>query len=103
MIRLTKSGAGSLQRFLLGFLFLAPLMALAAPGDFTDRIIVKYRSTPASSLAQADQIHGTDVSAARFGVTLDHIRTTALGSHVLKLDRRVSIGDATRLAPDIAA
>ena len=102
MIRQKKSGAGSLRGFLAGLLLLAPLAAMAA-GDFTDRIIVKYRSTPASSLAQASQLHGTALSAARFGVTLNRVRTTALGSHVLKLDRRMTVDEATRLANDIAA
>ncbi|HET7811196.1 MAG TPA: S8 family peptidase [Steroidobacteraceae bacterium] len=92
-----------------GLVLLAPLAAAAADGGFTDRIIVKYRSTPAAATASAKaaavdaQVRGTDMPAARFGVTMKRLHATALGSQVLKVDRRMSLAEATRLAADIAA
>jgi len=87
----------------IGLLMFAPLAAMAAGSGFTDRIIVKYRTTPDTATAAATQMRGTDLPAARFGVAMSRVRTTALGSQVLKLDRRISQEEATRLAADIAA
>ena len=92
-----------------GLVLLAPLAAAAADGGFTDRIIVKYRSSPAAATAAASaaaadaQVRGTDLPAARFGVTMNRLRTTGLGSQVLKVDRRMTLAEASRLAADIAA
>jgi serine protease len=82
---------------------LSPLAAHAADATYTDRIIVKYRTTPANSLAQANRVRGADLSAQRFGVAVSRVRTTALGSEVLKVDRRLSLAEADALARDIAA
>jgi serine protease len=108
MNRLTiKSGGGIravVHSVALGLILLAPLAATAAgPGGFTDRIIVKYRAAGAGAQTAATQMRGTELPAARFGVTLNHLRTTALGSQVIKIDRRMSIEEATQLARDIAA
>ena len=81
----------------------APLAATAADAGFTDRIIVKYRSAPTSLASVATQMRGTDLPAARLGVAMSHVRTTALGSQVLKVDRRLSLGEAEKLARDIVA
>jgi serine protease len=83
----------------------APLAAMAADAGFTDRIIVKYRNTSAVTAAagQAAQLRGTELPAARLGVTMSRVRSTALGSQVLRLDRRLSLADAEQLARDIAA
>jgi serine protease len=89
--------------FALGMILIAPIAAHAADATYTDRIIVKYRTTAASSLAEANQVRGTDVSAQRFGVAMSRVRTTALGSQVLKVDRRLSLAEAEALARDIAA
>ena len=82
---------------------LAPLAAHAADAGYTDRIIVKYRSAPASSVAQAAQMRGTELPAARMGLAMRSLRVTALGSHVLKADRKLSLDEAERLAADIEA
>ena len=82
---------------------LAPLAANAADASYTDRIIVKYRTTPASSVAQAAQMRGTELPAARMGLAMRSLRITALGSHVLKADRKLSLAEAERLADDIMA
>jgi serine protease len=83
----------------------APVAAMAADAGFTDRIIVKYRNTSAVAAAagQASQLRGTDLPAARLGITMSRVRATALGAQVLKVDRRLSISEAEQLARDIAA
>jgi serine protease len=82
----------------------APVLASAADAKFTDRIIVKYRDgVVVSALAKGQQLRGTDVAAARSGVALNHVRTTALGSEVLRVDRKLSLPEAARLAADIVA
>jgi serine protease len=116
MIRLSTKGGVRLRAFVgslaFGLVMLAPLAASAVePGGFTDRIIVKYRgsgavgaTTASAAAAAADaQLRGTDVAAARLGVQLSRLHATALGSQVLKVDRRLSIAEATQLAHDIAA
>jgi serine protease len=103
MIRLTNKGGVSLRSFVLGLVMLAPLAASAADANFTDRIIVKYRTTAATTAAAATQARGAELSAQRFGVAMNHLRTTALGSQVLKVDRRLSLAEAEQLAADIKA
>jgi serine protease len=89
----------------IGLMLCAPVAAMAADAGFTDRIIVKYRNTSAVAAAagQATQLRGTDLPAARLGVTIDRVRATALGAQVLKVDRRLSLAEAEQLARDIAA
>ena len=107
MNRLSTKGGVSLRSIALVLVLCVPAclpgIASAADATYTDRIIVKYRTAPAGAVTQASQLRGTDLSAAKFGVTLDHLRTTALGSQVLKLDRRVPLVQAEQLARDIAA
>jgi serine protease len=100
-----RAGLPGLRRFALAaaLLMLAPLAASAADAGYTDRIIVKYRTAPASSVAQAAQTRGTDLPAARMGLAMRSLRTTALGSKVLKADRKLSKDEARQLAADIEA
>lgn len=106
MIRLSRGGV-RLRSFVrsvsVGIVLCAPLAALAAGSNYTDRIIVKYRTAPATAAAQASQLRGTDMPAARLGVAMSRVRTTALGSQVLKVDRRLTLAEAAQLAADIAA
>jgi serine protease len=87
----------------VGLALLAPLAAVAADAGYTDRIIVKYRAAGVSAAADAARTGGAEVSAQRFGLSLNRVRTTALGSQVLKVDRRLTLAEAERLAADIAA
>jgi len=93
------------SRIVIGLMLCAPVAAMAADAGFTDRIIVKYRNAPAAATAAAQdsQLRGTEMSAARFGVAMSRVRTTALGSQVLKADRRLSLKEAEQLARDIVA
>ncbi|HYJ40337.1 MAG TPA: S8 family peptidase [Steroidobacteraceae bacterium] len=92
-------------RIVIGLMLCAPVAAMAADAGFTDRIIVKYRNTSAVTAAagQATQLRGTELPAARLGVTMSRVRSTALGSQVLRLDRRLSLVEAEQLARDIVA
>jgi serine protease len=93
------------SRIVIGLLMCAPVAAMAADAGFTDRIIVKYRNTSALAAAagQASQLRGTDLPAARLGVTMSRLRATALGAQVLRADRRLSLAEAAQLARDIVA
>jgi serine protease len=93
------------SRIVIGLLMCAPVAAMAADAGFTDRIIVKYRNTSALAAAagQASQLRGTDLPAARLGVTMNRLRATALGAQVLRADRRLSLAEAAQLARDIVA
>jgi serine protease len=102
MNRITFKKATGLS-LLIGVALFAPVAVSAAEATFTDRIIVKYRTAPATGAAQTSQLRGAEQSAARLGVTMSRVRTTALGSHVLKANRRLSIREAEQLARDIAA
>src|ERR1043165_7712436 len=101
MTRLSTLGGWCLRA--LALIILSPLAAHAADATYTDRIIVKYRTAPAGSLAQASQLRGTDLPAQRLGVSMARLRVTGLGSQVLKVDRRLSLAEADALARDIAA
>jgi len=81
----------------------APLAAHAADAGYTDRIIVKYRNAPATEAAGAAQLRGMELPAAHMGLAMRRVRTTALGSHVFKADRKLTLAEAQRLADDIAA
>jgi serine protease len=84
-------------------MMLAPLAADAADAGYTDRIIVKYRTAPANARAETAQLRGTELPAARMGLAMRRLRTTALGSQVLQADRKLSLAEAGQLAADIAA
>ena len=101
MTRMTNKGGASLRAIALGLFMCAAAAAQAGDAGWTDRIIVKYRV--ATSDVAATQSRGTELSAQRFGVTMNRVRMTALGSQVLKIDHRLSLDEAARLAQDIAA
>ena len=103
MNRLTTKGAVRLRAFAFALVLCSGSAAMAADANFTDRIIVKYRTAPATDVGLTAQARGAELSAARFGVAMSRVRTTALGSQVLRVDRRLSLAEAERLAADIAA
>jgi serine protease len=95
---------GSFRRSLAAVVvMLAPLTANAADAGYTDRIIVKYRAAPVNAAAETARMRARELPAARMGLAMRRMRTTALGSQVLKADRRLSLAEAERLAADIAA
>jgi hypothetical protein len=94
-------GGVCLRAFAIGVLLCSATAVQAADEGWTDRIIVKYRTVTAAAAAQTTG--DAAVSARRFGLGLNPVRTTALGSQVLKADRRMSLTEAQALARDIAA
>jgi serine protease len=84
-------------------LMMLALAANAADADYTDRIIVKYRTAAASEVAVTARLRGTELPAARMGLAMRYLRTTGLGSHVLKAGRKLSLAEAETLAADIEA
>jgi serine protease len=103
MTLLATRGGVRLRSLIIGLSLCVPVVAAAADAGYTDRIIVKYRATPATAAAQTEQLRGTQMSAARFGVGMERVRTTALGSQVLRVDRKLTLSEAAQLARDIAA
>ena len=96
MNRLTNRGGVRLRAAVAGLMMLAPLAAVAADAGYTDRIIVKYRAAGAAAAAGAARTDGAELSAQRFGLRMNRVRTTALGSQVLKVDRRLTLDEARR-------
>ncbi len=87
-------------------MLLAPLAASAADAGFTDRIIVKYRASAAEAgtdLPGRPRCAGAELSAAALRRELNRAAYHALGSQVLRVNRRMSLAEAERLAADIAA
>jgi hypothetical protein len=80
MIRLTRIGGASLRVLAMGVLLCAGVAAQAADAGWTDRIIVKYRTAAADAATQTTQSRGAQQSAQRFGLGLNRVRITALGS-----------------------
>ena len=71
----------------------------------TDRLIIKYRSTPgAASASDRGALHGPAHDAAtRMGLRMQLLRVGALDAQVMKLERRVPHAEVQRLARDIMA
>lgn len=115
MKRLTQRGGVRLRSVtdyvvLLGLMLMVSVAAVCAEPGSTDRIIVKYRDAgvaaaagAADAAADTARFARAELSAQRLGVRLNRLRTTALGSQVLKVDRRLSLAEAEKLAADIAA
>ena len=86
------------------------VQASAAAPTTTDRIIVKYRDGSTTQMQAAStnsralqRQSALDSSGARFNVRMTHLRGTALGANVLRLDHHMTNADAAALARDIAA
>ncbi|MFC4161120.1 S8 family peptidase [Chitinimonas lacunae] len=67
----------------------------------TDRLIVKYKSNGFS--ADAQQIRPAQAVAEGLGMSLQMVRTTAIGAKVVKLNRRVTVAEAAALAAQMRA
>ncbi|MFM2060190.1 MAG: hypothetical protein RLY71_4575, partial [Pseudomonadota bacterium] len=74
-----------------------------APGEATDRVIVKYRHHTTTDVVDATTLNGATQAAGRAGAFVKHLRRTGNGSHVLKLDRRISLERARQMAAEIKA
>jgi serine protease len=92
----------------------APAAQRVAVSDQTDRIIVKYKdeSAPVASkggqvsVARAKPLAATrkamvDRAGQQFGMLVKESHSIATGARVFKLDRKVSLADAAKLAADL--
>jgi serine protease len=80
-----------------------PLAGAAQVGDSTDRLIVRYRNRTSNDVIDAATLGSADRAARRAGATVRHLRRTGSGSHVLQLDRRLSLARARQLAAEMKA
>jgi serine protease len=79
-------------------------LGLAPVGGVTNRLIVKYRAGSAAARgADASALATAQAEVNRQGAQFGKLRQNALGAHVLKLDRHMSVGEARRLAQAVAA
>jgi serine protease len=76
-----------------------PQLAMA----MTDRIIVKYRDASNPSVVSSKAGVALRVAANRQGVGTQVLRKMADGSHVIRLNRRISIDDAQAMAVNLRA
>ncbi|MEY4750089.1 MAG: hypothetical protein RIQ60_2303 [Pseudomonadota bacterium] len=74
-----------------------------AMSDSTDRVIVKYRHRTSSDLLDAAELQRASSAAGRAGALVSHLRRTGSGSHVFKLDRRISVTRARQMAAELKA
>ncbi len=68
----------------------------------TGRLIVKYRSHTGEAPSARSEM-AARVAANRQGVTLSHVKRTAGGAHVFKINRRMSRDEAHLMAANIVA
>jgi serine protease len=81
---------------------MAPAMARPAAAP-VERLIIKYRNAAAAAVVDAGPLSTARGAAARQGLGLQHLRRTAQGAHLMRLDRKLSFDDAQALAQEIAA
>jgi serine protease len=95
----------------------APVAQVAAVGDQTDRLIVKYRDDAAPMLAKSNASPTAQaakaMSAARkaqldntgrkFGTQMKELHSIATGARIIKLDRKMSTADVRKIAADLVA
>lgn len=70
--------------------------------EYVQHMIIKYRDNPSGLALQSRSQMATDQSI-RHGVTMTHFRMTALQSHVMKLDHKLTVAEADQLAHEIMA
>ena len=79
---------------------------LGANADPVSSLIVRFEPEKtaefASETARGDRVVVANAALSRFGVALSYSRTLASGAELLKLDRPMSISDATAMAAAVA-
>jgi len=103
-----------LKSVFIGLVMCVPLVAAAGGGsmraqsaaatrtEMTDRMIIKYRDNPSGANLEARTTNARDAGIRR-GVAMSRLRVTALNSHVMKLDRKLTLAEADQLATEIMA
>ena len=74
--------------------------------DLVSSLIIRFEPTKtaefSSLAARADRVALANVAASRFGVGLSYTRTLASGAELLRLDRPMSVSDASAMATALA-
>ena len=90
--------------------FAAASMGAATQADPTDRMIVKYRDVQATVARsakagpmRAERFAAAQALANQMGMQVKHLRNNALGAHILKFDRHLTIEQANALAAHMKA
>jgi len=81
----------------------------AGQGETTDRMIIKYRDaqqlhrSAAAAPVAGERMAGLMTAASQRGVQMSHLRNNALGAHVMKLDKRLSVQELRQMAAQLQA
>jgi len=71
--------------------------------DTVDQLIIKYRNATTATVLDTSTLSTASTAASSRNLGLQHLRRTALGAHVLRLNQRISVDDAQALAQEIQA
>jgi len=71
--------------------------------DTVDQLIIKYRNATTATVLDTGTLSTASAAASSRNLGLKHLRRTALGSHVLRLNQRISVDEAQALAQEIQA
>lgn len=92
--------------FLLSFSTTMISSAAYAARDYTDRIIVKFKSEPLKSAnpaaLKAAKVAQTQALSLKLGTQIKHVRTMSLDAEVMKLKQRLPGNEVAQLARKIA-
>ena len=109
MLKTFRALANALALSLAVPLAAAPLVDVAKLGvsaDAVSSLIIRFEPAKISGLssvaAREDHVAVANAAASRFRVSLSYSRTLASGAELLRLDRPMSISDATAIATAIA-
>ncbi len=69
----------------------------------TDRLIVKYRNRTTTDVMDAAALQSAERAAGKSDLLVKHFRRTGSGSHVLRLNKRLTLDRARQLAAEIKA
>jgi serine protease len=81
--------------------FQRPGTAATAASDVTDRLIVKYRSAAEAAAPSAAAQNRAGAVLQSHGRKLGHLRRTADGAHVYKLDRPAPVAELRQIAQEL--
>ncbi len=69
----------------------------------TDRMIVRYRNATSATALDTGTLTSARIAGNRAGIEMKHERRGNDGSHVLRMNRRLGLAEARRVAEDIRA
>ena len=81
--------------------FQRPGAAAPAASDVTDRLIIQYRSAAEAAVPSAAALTRAGAVLQSHGRKLGHLRRTADGAHVFKLDRAAPVAELRQIAQEL--